>query len=166
MLGAVVALPLALAARLGATFAGLGALLVAALVLAAWALLTRFLHWDGLADAFDGLWGGATRERRLEIMRDSRVGSFGVAAMMMTALVQLAAMALLVERGALWAIVAAPVLARAAASAAAWTLPAARRDGLGLTAMEAPGFYDVTVTAAALLALVALWPLSTWLLWL
>ncbi len=63
-------------------------MLVGAAVIAAWALLTRFLHWDGLADTTDGLLGGSTPERRLEIMRDSRVGSFGVTAIVMVALLQ------------------------------------------------------------------------------
>jgi len=50
---------------------------------AALALLTRGLHLDGLADAFDGLWGGATAEERLDIMRRSGVGAFGAAALVM-----------------------------------------------------------------------------------
>jgi len=48
---------------------------------AALALLTRGLHLDGLADAFDGLWGGATAEERLDIMRRPGVGAFGAAAL-------------------------------------------------------------------------------------
>ena len=52
---------------------------VAVFVLAAWLLLTRALHFDGFLDSCDGLFGGFTPERRLEIMRDSRVGAFGVA---------------------------------------------------------------------------------------
>jgi adenosylcobinamide-GDP ribazoletransferase len=153
VLGMVVALPLWLAQLAGATLDGIRALLVASLVVAAWALLTRFLHWDGLADTFDGIWGGATRERRLEIMRDSRIGSFGAAAMLMTALVQVAAVAAVVAGGAWWALVAAPVVARFAAANAAWTLPPARREGLGLTAMDEPGAYDIIVAVLAVAAL-------------
>ena len=52
---------------------------VAVFILAAWLLLTRALHFDGFLDTCDGLFGGFTPERRLEIMRDSRVGAFGVA---------------------------------------------------------------------------------------
>lgn len=40
-------------------------------------IVTGALHEDGLADCADGLWGGATRERALEIMRDSRIGTYG-----------------------------------------------------------------------------------------
>ena len=53
--------------------------LTAALLLAALAAATRALHLDGLMDICDGVFGGHTRERRLEIMQDSRVGAFGVA---------------------------------------------------------------------------------------
>ena len=52
--------------------------LTAAILLAALAAATRALHLDGLMDICDGVFGGHTRERRLEIMQDSRVGAFGV----------------------------------------------------------------------------------------
>ncbi len=156
LLGALVAAPLLAIGRFAGPIEGTRALLAGACAVAAWALLTRFLHWDGLADAFDGLWGGHTSERRLEIMRDSRIGSFGATAVVMTALLQFAAAAALVERGAWWVLLAAPVVGRLAAAQAAWALPAARTEGLGLTAMEEPGVYDRTVAASAGLALLAL----------
>ena len=56
----------------------LPSLLAAALIVSVWALLTGGLHLDGLADCCDGLLATATPERRLEIMRDPRLGSFGV----------------------------------------------------------------------------------------
>ena len=52
--------------------------LTAALLVAALAISTRGLHLDGLMDVCDGLFGGYTPERRLEIMRDSHVGAFAV----------------------------------------------------------------------------------------
>jgi adenosylcobinamide-GDP ribazoletransferase len=137
-----------------------GAMLTGALVVAAWALLTRFLHWDGLADTFDGIWGGSTPEGRLEIMRDSRIGSFGAAAMVMVAVVQIAAVADLVSVGLLWPIVAAPVLGRLAAAVAAWDLPAARTEGLGLTVVGRSGTYERLVGALGLLALLTFVPLG------
>src|SRR5690349_11819108 len=54
--------------------------------------LTGALHEDGLADTFDGLGGGATRERALEIMKDSRVGTFGLVALVLTLLIKIAAL--------------------------------------------------------------------------
>ena len=65
--------------------------LPAILSTAATVFLTGAFHEDGLADTFDGLGGGATRERALEIMKDSRVGTFGVAALVLTLLVKIAA---------------------------------------------------------------------------
>lgn len=158
--GWVLAAPVVLGVAAFATWGDITApgvpLLVAALVVCAWALLTRFLHWDGLADAFDGLWGGQTPERRLEIMRDSRIGSFGAAAMLMTALVQVTAAAVLIAAGHLWVLAAAPVVARFSISLAAWELPAARREGLGLTSMGTARLYDRLVAGASALALLGL----------
>jgi len=107
-------------------------------IVAVWALMTRFLHWDGLADTADGLWGAFEPSRRLEIMRDSRIGSFGTVAVVLVALGQVVACAMLVEYSAWWVLVAAPVLGRAAASASAWSIAPARVDGLGLTVCERP----------------------------
>ncbi|MEE3101345.1 MAG: adenosylcobinamide-GDP ribazoletransferase, partial [Pseudomonadota bacterium] len=61
----------------GAATLGLAPLAGAALALAVSIALTGALHEDGLADTLDGLGGGATRERALEIMRDSRIGAYG-----------------------------------------------------------------------------------------
>src|SRR5687768_17475360 len=51
----------------------------AALTVFAWVMFTRAFHLDGFMDTCDGLFGGFTPERRLEIMKDSRMGAFGVA---------------------------------------------------------------------------------------
>src|SRR5215207_10362704 len=66
--------------------------------IAALTLATGALHEDGLADAADGLGGGATPERRLEIMRDSRIGSYGGAALILAFGLRIAALATLAER--------------------------------------------------------------------
>ncbi|MEM6390903.1 MAG: adenosylcobinamide-GDP ribazoletransferase, partial [Pseudomonadota bacterium] len=66
--------------------AGLSAGFAAALAMAGFALMTGALHEDGLADTADGLWGGRTPERRLEIMRDSRIGAYGVVALILVGL--------------------------------------------------------------------------------
>jgi adenosylcobinamide-GDP ribazoletransferase len=132
------------------------ALVVAALIVSVWAFTTRLLHWDGLADTADGLWGSFDRDRRLEIMRDSRTGSFGATTVTLVAVLQVAAVAAVLQAGQPWVLVVAPVLARAAASAAAWTLPPARTEGLGLTSMSRPTVYAAAVTALALFGLLVL----------
>jgi adenosylcobinamide-GDP ribazoletransferase len=153
VLGAAVVVPLSYARTYLGAPDMLRALLYGVLAVAVWALLTRFLHWDGLADSVDGLWGGRTPERRLEIMHDSHVGVFGAAAMGLTALLQVATITVLVSHGALWPLLVAPVVARFSVSLAAWELPAARPDGLGLSVIGRAGLYERLVAGAALLAL-------------
>ena len=100
----------------------------AALILAAWLLLTRALHFDGFLDTCDGLFGGFTPERRLEIMRDSRVGAFGVAGGGLLLLAKYVAIVSLPHRSGL---LLAPVLGRWVLSMAVFAYPYAREKGLG-----------------------------------
>lgn len=101
---------------------------VAAILLAAWLLLTRALHFDGYLDTCDGLFGGFTPERRLEIMRDSRVGAFGVAG---GGLLLLAKYAAIVSLPHLSGLILAPVMGRWVLSMAIFAYPYAREQGLG-----------------------------------
>ena len=78
---------------LDGTLATRGRLVAASLVLAASLLLTGALHEDGLADTTDALGGGSTPERVLAILKDSRIGSFGAAALVSTMLVRVTALA-------------------------------------------------------------------------
>ncbi len=64
----------------------------AALTISAWIALTRFFHLDGFMDTLDGLFGGWTPERRLEIMKDSRMGAFGTIGGILVLLTQYAAL--------------------------------------------------------------------------
>lgn len=133
-----------------------GSLLAAALVVGAWAAATRMLHFDGLADAADGLLGASTREPRLAIMRDSATGAFGATAIALVAILQVAALVEVLGGGRLWVLVVAPVLGRAAVSVAAWTLPAAREDGLGHGSTSAASVYSVCATLLAVAGLLVL----------
>lgn len=104
---------------------------VAAVVLLGGVLLTGGLHMDGLMDSADGLFGGRTPERRLEIMRDSRVGAFGVLAGVLALLTQYACLAELTGTARLVAIALAMTLGRWVMALALGLFPAARTDGLG-----------------------------------
>ena len=75
-------------------------------------LMTGAIHEDGLADTSDGLGGGATRERALEIMKDPRVGVFGAIALMLMLLLKIATLSLLPLWTALAALVAAHAFSR------------------------------------------------------
>jgi adenosylcobinamide-GDP ribazoletransferase len=101
----------------------------AALVLAAWLMFTRALHFDGFLDVCDGLFGGFTPERRLEIMRDSRVGAFGVAGGAALLLLKYSAIVTLSHRTA--GFILAPTIARWGMVIAIVAFPYARQTGLG-----------------------------------
>ncbi|HEV7678292.1 MAG TPA: adenosylcobinamide-GDP ribazoletransferase [Candidatus Dormibacteraeota bacterium] len=101
-----------------------------AVLLAALVALSGAMHVDGLMDSADGLFGGRDRDRRLEIMRDSRAGAFGVAAAIAVVLVQYSALASL-SGGRVQALVAAVGLSRAVSAFALGIAPPARVEGLG-----------------------------------
>lgn len=101
---------------------------VAVLLIAASLLLTRALHFDGFLDICDGLFGGFTPERRLEIMRDSLVGAFGVAGGGLLLLTKYAALISLSDRAGIWL---APLMGRWVLTMSIYLFPYARQKGLG-----------------------------------
>jgi adenosylcobinamide-GDP ribazoletransferase len=109
--------------------------LAAALALGATLLMTGCLHEDGLADTADGLGGGRDRARKLEIMRDSRLGTYGACAVMMSLLLRWTALAAMAGPAAVAsAFIAAHVAARAALPVFMRFVPPARLDGLSAQA--------------------------------
>ncbi|WP_428117472.1 adenosylcobinamide-GDP ribazoletransferase [Candidatus Poriferisodalis sp.] len=110
----------------------LGAPLAAILAIAAAALITGAFHEDGLADTADAL-GGTTPERRREIMKDSRLGTFGTLALVLVTLMQIFAVMPLPSRDAVIALALAHGIGRALAVTAMASVPAAAGTGLGHT---------------------------------
>lgn len=130
--GAVVGLAVGGVLWLGLAL-GLPAQLAAAFAVAAGVALTGALHEDGLADTADGFGGGRSRDDKLAIMRDSRIGSYGVLALGLSLIARWAALAALAEAsiaGAVLAAVAAHAGSRALLPALLAALPPARADGL------------------------------------
>jgi adenosylcobinamide-GDP ribazoletransferase len=127
VLGMLPALVLAAALHLG-----LGPWLAAMLAVAAMTATTGAFHEDGLADTADSF-GGATPERRLAIMRDSRIGSFGTAALVLAFGLRIGALAALASRAgpgtACAALLIAASLSRTAGLMPLVFLPPARLDG-------------------------------------
>lgn len=110
---------------------GLPAVIAALLALAATILLTGALHEDGLADVADGFGGAVARDKKLEIMRDPRTGSFGALALILSVGLRAAALAALATpAAALAGLVAAHTASRAALPAIMALLPLARASGL------------------------------------
>lgn len=100
-----------------------------ALLLAAWVAITGGLHLDGFIDCCDGLLVARPAEQRLEIMKDSRVGAFGVIGGTCLLLVKFSALAALAPGDRVGALLVVPVLSRWAMVWAAWRYPLARSDG-------------------------------------
>jgi adenosylcobinamide-GDP ribazoletransferase len=124
-------------------------LALAGLLVVALVLLTGGLHLDGLMDTCDGLFGGATRERKLEIMRDSRVGSFGVLGGACVLLLKFAFFASLRERSLPLALLVTLPSARWAMVVALRIFPSARSTGLGAA------FHQAVTTERLVLASIA-----------
>jgi len=124
-------------------------------------LATGALHEDGLADTVDGFGGGRDRERKLAIMRDSRIGSYGVLALILGVGLRAAALAALggFPGDAVLALIAAQAASRAFIPLAMQFLEPARADGLG-AAMGRPGAPEAAIAAGlgAWIGLLALGP--------
>jgi adenosylcobinamide-GDP ribazoletransferase len=126
-------------------------LALAALLVVALVILTGGLHLDGLIDSCDGLFSSSTRERKLEIMNDSHVGSFGVLGGVCTVLLKFALLASINVHTLPLALLLALPSARWAMVLALRVFPAARPTGLGAA------FHQVVTTKRLVLtAIVAL----------
>jgi len=124
--------------------------LAAALATALTVALTGAFHLDGLADTLDAT-GGMTRERSLEIMRDSRIGTFGAAGLALALIVRVAVIAQLLSTGSLLAgMIAAGAVSRGAAAGLAGAMPYARERGGVLTGRL--GLWGAPIAAAIALA--------------
>jgi adenosylcobinamide-GDP ribazoletransferase len=123
----------------------------AALDLALWVALTGALHLDGFLDACDGLFGGRTVESRLEIMRDERVGAFGLAGGVVLLLLKFSALAATPQRPL--ALFLAPVLGRWGMTLVLLGFPYARPQGLGRAMKDHVGWGQLALgTTVALVA--------------
>ncbi len=141
---------LAGAVAAGLALAGMDAMLAATLAAGASVLLTGALHEDGLADTADGIGSGRDRARSLEILRDSRIGTYGVVAVALSLATRIAALAMLLPAGAWLAFVAWALAAahgRAAGALFARLCPPARADGLGARSGR-PALVGVAVALA------------------
>lgn len=131
----------------------------ALLALAAGMMLTGGLHEDGLADCADGMGGGRDREAKLAIMRDSRIGSYGALALLLSVGLRASALALLADDEAvLCALIIAHGASRAALPVMMGLMPAASTQGLAASAGR-PG--KKVMIAALCLGVLPLLPLRS-----
>ena len=91
---------------------GLNAAIIAGLMLATSMIMTGGMHEDGLADCADGFWGGFDPVRRLEIMKDSQIGTYGVLAIVIVTGLRWMALSAAISLGFALSVIAAAVLSR------------------------------------------------------
>ncbi len=155
--GAIIGACGAIALWLARAALGLPSLVAAILALSALVLAAGGLHEDGFADVADGFGGGATRERKLEIMRDSRLGAYGATALVLSLLLRAAALAALtgesVTKGAA-ALLLAGAISRACSLAPIALLDPARLDGAGASVgrLDAGAFWRGVLAAFVIAA--------------
>lgn len=162
LVGAVIG-ALVWAAALG--LAQLGALhavpmLPGILLVTFWAALTGGLHLDGWADCSDALFASASKEKRLQIMKDPHLGSFGVTGLVLLLLLKIGSVqGVFASPGktayALVPLFLAPVLGRWAIAVAAWRYPLAKQEGMAARFHQGLGVREVALaTTLAALAVV------------
>jgi adenosylcobinamide-GDP ribazoletransferase len=128
-------------------------------IVVVWGVITAGLHLDGLSDTFDGVMSWRPRERKLEIMRDSRIGVMG--ALALAAILGLKVALLVASSTWIWlpALLLAPALGRWAICYGLCGYPSARPDGLGamVQAQTTPSILRDATMIAIGLALFARW---------
>ncbi|MET4807778.1 adenosylcobinamide-GDP ribazoletransferase [Limibacillus sp. MBR-115] len=154
LVGGLVGMIAAGAGVLGWTL-GLPPLVCGLLAVGASMLLTGCLHEDGLTDVADGFGGAFQRDRKLEIMKDSRTGTYGAAALFLSIGLRAAALSVLIPAGIAWvALPLAHAASRALIPGIMAVTPQARSSGLGAYHLEPER--RVVVAALILGALVTL----------
>ena len=145
---------------------GAPAMVTAGLALTAMIVITGAMHEDGLADSADGLWGGNSAERRLEIMKDSHIGAYGVIALILGLGLRWAALSALIAGGAIFApLIAAAIISRSAMAYVMDIMPNARETGLShMTGRPGKPATRITAGIAAVAALVGFGWSGLWLI--
>lgn len=131
----------------------------AALTLSAWVIFTRALHLDGFMDSCDALFGGWTAERRLEILKDSRMGAFGVVGGILVLLLKYSALSS--STNIFPALILAPTLGRWILPLIIFAFPYARQNGLGFDMKQNVGWKEIIL--ATLIAGITSWLVYGWM---
>lgn len=128
-----------------------------ALIILVWVAVTGALHLDGLMDSADGLFSGRDRERKLEIMKDSRVGAMGAVALVVVVLLKLAFLDNLAPVDKAWVLLVAPATGRFMMVYAICHYPYARPGGGLGAAFGGQAGWPKLIGAALLLVAGAWW---------
>ncbi len=154
--GLAIALPASLL-YLGLYEIGFGAQVSSLGLIALQALLSGAMHEDGLADMADGFGGGHTKQRKLEIMRDSRIGSYGVLALIFAVALHISLItAIEAPHIVIPAAIGIAMASRGLLPLWVRRMPPAREDGLGRTASDIPKVSVLVALAIGLCGLLTL----------
>ena len=137
-----------------------GDALAAVLLVLTLTVLTGAVHLDALADTADALGAGSDRRRALDIMRDSRIGSFGAVAIVFFLALEMVTLASMGEARRAAALWLAPALARWAMMAVSWRLDYLRAEGAGTALLGSSD--DRNLALASAIAAIAALPILTW----
>lgn len=129
------------------------------LALGAGLLLTGAFHEDGLADTFDGIGGGLTREKSLAIMKDSRIGTYGTAALVVILLLKAAALAAMPFGMIAIVLIAGHALSRLSAVLVIATSRYVRDEGTGKPVATGLSLAELSVACLTGALVISLWPL-------
>ena len=129
----------------------------AILALAGGLLLTGAFHEDGLADTFDGIGGGLSRDKALAIMKDSRVGTYGCAALTIVLLSKASSLTAMPLKFACLALIAAHALSRLSAVLVIVTSRYVRDEGTGKPVASGLSTRALAITLATGLLVIAAW---------
>lgn len=135
----------------------LGQVIRSVLLVASLVVVTGGIHLDGLADTADALGAGCDRDRALEILRDSRVGTFGATAIFFDLTLKILALSTLVGSRRYLALVFAPMLARWAMPLVSAGLPYLRSSGAGSTLLKKGSLGSPSISIVSLLFVTLLW---------
>jgi adenosylcobinamide-GDP ribazoletransferase len=130
--------------------------IVNALLLAALVVLSGGLHLDGLADTIDGLAGHRTPERRLEIMRDSRIGGIGAVGLFLFLIIEYVALNSVPGKWMPFTLLLAPAVSRWAIVDSIFAYPYARPEGLGKTFKQGVSRIELLIASLVTLVLAAI----------
>ena len=165
LVGAILGGLLYLFSRLIFIFFAGKTLLTAALLLILWVFLTGALHLDGLADTFDGLAGGRTKEDRLQIMKDSSTGSFGLVAVILLLLLKFTCLQSLRGEHLTAALFYSPLLSRWSMVTLMFFTPyAKKKESLGKPFVEQMGKKQLILATALTAAAGFIYPCTFFLI--
>lgn len=129
------------------------------IILILWVILTGAIHLDGFLDTCDGIFGGSTPEKRLEIMRDERIGAFALAGGVLLLLTKFTALS--AQPNPYYALLLAPTLSRWGMTLTIIGFPYARSQGLGRDIKDQTSWRQLLL--GTIIALTVVWLIYEWI---